>query len=101
MLEVSNQPPPLENYNLFSSDPVLRESLVREHAGWAFDELSTLGRRLGTAEMIGAGADANRNSPVLKSFDRYGHRIDDVEFHGSWHKLLGLALNAGLHSGPG
>ncbi|WP_092869242.1 isovaleryl-CoA dehydrogenase [Hyphomicrobium facile] len=100
MLEVSNQPPPLENYDLFSSDPVLRAALVREHGGSALDDLSTLGRQLGTAEMIAAGAEANRNSPVLKSFDRYGHRIDEVEFHASWHKLLGLALNAGLHSGP-
>lgn len=100
MLEVSNQPPPLENYNLLSSDPVLREALVREHAGWALEDLTALGQQLGTAEMIGAGADANRNGPVLKSFDRYGRRIDEVEFHRSWHKLLGLALNAGLHSGP-
>lgn len=100
MIDVTNQPPPLENYDLLSSDPVLRDALVREHAGWALDELSMLGRLLGSAEMIAAGAEANRNSPVLKSFDRYGHRIDEVEFHGSWHKLLGLALNAGLHSGP-
>ncbi|CAA2139889.1 isovaleryl-CoA dehydrogenase [Hyphomicrobium sp. ghe19] len=100
MIEVTNQPPPLENYDLLSSDPVLREALFRENAGWALDDLSTLGRLLGTAGMIGAGADANRNPPVLKSFDRFGHRIDEVEFHGSWHTLLGLALNAGLHSGP-
>ena len=100
MIDVTNQPPPLENYNLLSSDPILSEALVREGAGFALDDLRALGRQLGTAEMIAAGAEANRNQPVLKSFDRYGHRIDEVAFHDSWHALLGLALANGLHSGP-
>ncbi|WP_045836280.1 isovaleryl-CoA dehydrogenase [Hyphomicrobium sp. 99] len=100
MLEVSNQPPPLQNYNLLTCDPILHEALEREGAGWALEKLQELGRRLGTAEMIAAGADANRNPPVLKSFDRYGHRVEEVAFHPSWHKLLGLALENGLHSSP-
>lgn len=100
MIEVTNQPPPLENYNLFSSDKVLGEALRREKAGWAAADLDRLGQRLGTAEIIAAGADANRYPPVLKAFDRYGHRIDEVEFHAAWHTLLGLALEFGLHTAP-
>ncbi len=100
MIEVTNQPPPLENYDLFSSDTVLREALKREKAGWASADLERLGRRLGTSEIIAAGADANRHPPVLKAFDRYGHRIDEVEFHASWHTLLRLALDSGLHTSP-
>ncbi|MFA5958415.1 isovaleryl-CoA dehydrogenase [Hyphomicrobium sp.] len=100
MIEVTNQPPPLENYNLFSSDAVLKDALKRENAGWASGDLKLLGERLGTAEMIAAGADANRHVPVLKTFDRCGHRLDEVEFHASWHALLGLAIKSGLHTGP-
>ncbi|MFT3730755.1 MAG: isovaleryl-CoA dehydrogenase [Hyphomicrobium sp.] len=100
MIDVTNQPPPLENYDLFESDAILREAVGREGAGWAAPELKRLGRQLGSAEMIAAGADANRHTPVLKAFDRYGRRIDEVEFHPSWHKLLGLALQSGLHSAP-
>ncbi|MGO4683613.1 acyl-CoA dehydrogenase family protein [Hyphomicrobium sp. 2TAF46] len=100
MIDVTNQPPPLENYNLLSSDPILSEALVREGAGPVLEDLQALGRQLGTAEMIAAGAEANRNQPILKSFDRYGYRIDEVAFHDSWHTLLGLALVNGLHSGP-
>ena len=100
MIEVTNQPPPLEDYNLFESDAVLREAVGREQASWAESELSALGARLGGAETIALGADANRNVPVLKAFDRYGSRIDEVDFHPSWHALLALAMEAGLHSSP-
>ncbi|HML29945.1 MAG TPA: isovaleryl-CoA dehydrogenase [Hyphomicrobium sp.] len=100
MIDVTNQPPPLENYNLLSSDVVLGEALARENAGWAAARLAMLGRQLGTPEMIAAGADANRHTPELKIYDRYGHRRDEVEFHQSWHSLLELALEAGLHTAP-
>jgi putative acyl-CoA dehydrogenase len=100
MIEVTNQPPPLENYNLLTSDTVLREALKREHAEWAEAELSELGERLGRTETIALGTDANRHVPILNAFDRYGHRLDEVEFHPSWHELLTIALGAGLHSRP-
>ena len=100
MIEVTNQPPPLVNYNLLLSDTVLREALRREHAEWAEGALTRLGERLGTSEAISWGFDANRNAPTLRAFDRYGHRIDEVEFHPAWHDLLTVAMGAGLHCSP-
>src|SRR4051812_39984909 len=100
MYEISNQPPPLEPYNLLQADRVLREALVRENAGWAQAELTALGQTLGEPETIRLGFEANRNTPVLRSFDRYGHRIDEVEFHPAWHALMSIAMRAGLHSSP-
>jgi len=98
--KVTNQPPPLEPYNLLQTDRVLRAALVRENAGWAADELNALGKTLGEPETIRLGFAANANPPVLRAFDRYGHRIDEVEFHPAWHALLSLAVNAGLHASP-
>ena len=91
MFEVQNQPPPLEPYNLFLSDRALREAVGREAAGWADGELSALGATLGKPETIQLGFDANKFTPQLRTLDRYGHRIDEVEFHPAWHELLELA----------
>jgi putative acyl-CoA dehydrogenase len=100
MYEVTNQPPPLEPYNLLQTDRVLHEALAREQAGWAVEELTALGKTLGEPETIRLGFEANRNPPTLRTFDRYGHRIDEVEFHPAWHALLSLAVETGLHSRP-
>jgi len=100
MFEVQNQPPPLQPYNLFLSDRVLREAVAREAAGWADGELSALGGVLGKPETIQLGFDANKFTPQLRTLDRYGHRIDEVDFHPAWHALLEIALKAGLHSSP-
>ncbi len=100
MFEVANQPPPLEPYNLFTSDTVLREAVVRENAAWAESGLNALGATLGKPETIKLGFDANKNPPVLRTLDRYGHRLDEVEFHPAWHELLAIAMRAGLHSSP-
>jgi putative acyl-CoA dehydrogenase len=98
MFEVSNQPPPLEPYNLFDSDIVLREAVARE--GVASPGLKSLGQVFGTPEVVALGFAANKNPPQLKTFDRYGHRVDEVEFHPAWHELLGIACSFGLHSHP-
>jgi putative acyl-CoA dehydrogenase len=98
--EVFNQPPPLEDYDVFSSDQALREGVRREGATWAEDQLAALGRRAGSAEAIAWGAAANANPPVLKTHDRYGRRIDEVEFHPSWHQLMRVAIEHGLHAAP-
>jgi putative acyl-CoA dehydrogenase len=100
MFEVANQPPPLEPYNLFASDAVLRAAVTREGAAWAQDGLTTLGATLGKPDTVKLGFDANKHPPVLRSFDRYGHRVDEVEFHPAWHELMAVALRAGLHASP-
>jgi len=100
MSEVTNQPPRLEPYNLLQADRVLGAALRRDNAGWAVDELTALGKTLGEPETIRLGFAANTNPPVLRAFDRYGHRLDEVDFHAAWHALLSLAVGAGLHSSP-
>jgi putative acyl-CoA dehydrogenase len=98
--EVTNQPPPLANYNLFESDLPLRESLEREGAWWAHHMVHDLGRRAGTEEAIAWGFQANANAPQLHTHDRFGHRIDEVEFHPTWHRLMEVAIGHGLHALP-
>ena len=100
MDQITNQPPPLEPYNLLQTDRALCSALVRDKAGWAADELAALGKTLGEPETIRLGFAANAYPPVLRAFDRYGHRIDEVEFHPAWHALLSLAVEAGLHASP-
>ena len=67
---------------------------------WAEEGLTALGATLGKPETVQLGFDANKYTPVLRTLDRYGHRLDEVEFHPAWHELLGIALRAGLHSSP-
>ena len=98
--EVFNQPPPLADYNLFTTDRTLAEATEREGAGWAMAELTRLGATLGAREMIEAGFAANANPPRLLSFDRYGNRRDEVDFHPAYHAMLGLAVEHGLHCSP-
>ena len=94
MFEVQNQPPPLEPYNLFASDAVLRDAVEREGAGWAKGELSALGATLGRPETVQLGFDANKFTPQLRTLDRYGHRLDEVEFHPAWHELLDICAQS-------
>ncbi|BDE07312.1 DNA alkylation response protein [Vulcanimicrobium alpinum] len=98
--EVTNQPPPLAEYNAAASDAALLEGLEREAAGWDGDGLLALGARAGSAEAIGWGFDANRHAPELRTHDRYGHRIDEVAFHPAWHRLMETAVAHGLHGAP-
>lgn len=97
---VENQPPPLVDYDLFASDRALAEATARNGADWAADDLRRLGRTLGSAELIATGVQAERHPPVLRSFDRFGRRQDEVEFHPAWRRLLALAVAEGLHTGP-
>ncbi len=95
--EVLNQPPPFENVNLFTSDAVLTDAVVREDAGWAADELTRFGEFLGKPETTRLGFEANENPPVLKTHDRMGNRVDEVEFHPAWHELMKTSTAYGLH----
>ena len=97
---VLNQPPPLVNYNLFTQDKALVAGVQREGASWAERQLTELGELSGREEVIRWGFDANENPPVLNTHDRYGNRIDEVQFHPAWHKLLDTAVAHGLHASP-
>jgi putative acyl-CoA dehydrogenase len=94
-----NQSPPLEGYNLFATNRPLVDAVRREGGGWAEERLSALGDELG-GEPLRWGELANRNTPQLHTHDRFGHRIDEVEFHPAWHSLLELAVRHGIHSLP-
>ena len=95
-----NQPPPLVDYNVFASDAPLRESLEREGGSWAQDMVGELGRLAGTQQAIDWGFQANAHPPVLRTHDRFGNRIDEVEFHPAWHRLMEVAVGHGLHALP-
>ncbi|HYL27391.1 MAG TPA: acyl-CoA dehydrogenase family protein [Candidatus Nitrosotalea sp.] len=97
---VENQPPPLENYNLFRSDRALVEALAREAPHAPAEELDSLGELAGRAETIALGFDANEHPPELRAHDRFGNRIDEVRFHPSWHRLMEHAARAGLAGAP-
>ena len=98
--EVFNQPPPLDGYDVFAEDQALVEGTRRYGAAWAEPELSALGRTAGSAAAIGWGFDANQSPPVLRTHDRYGHRIDRVDYHPSYHRLMEVAVAQGLHAKP-
>jgi putative acyl-CoA dehydrogenase len=98
--EVTNQPPPLEGYDVFGGDAALAEATEREGAGWAVDDLHTLGLLAGSPEAIDWGAEANRHPPELRTHDRYGHRVDEVVYHPAYHELMRVAVGHGLHGAP-
>jgi putative acyl-CoA dehydrogenase len=90
--EVENQSRPLLDYDAWMSDVALREAVTREGGGWAEDRLGTLGREVGSEEMIDLGVQANVHSPQLRTFNRYGQRVDEVDFHPSYHELMRRAV---------
>ncbi|HYM33440.1 MAG TPA: isovaleryl-CoA dehydrogenase [Candidatus Cybelea sp.] len=98
--DVLNQPPPLQGYNVYGGDKALRDAVHRDGGGWADADLMAFGAVLGSAEAIEDGRLANVNPPVLKTFDRFGHRRDEVEFHPAWHATMTRAVAAGLHAAP-
>jgi putative acyl-CoA dehydrogenase len=98
--EVFNQAPPLAGYNVFESDRPLREAVRREGAEWAEARISAVGELAGSERIIALGAAANEYPPKLRTHDRVGNRVDEVEFHPAWHELLGLAVEHELHSSP-
>jgi putative acyl-CoA dehydrogenase len=97
--EVFNQVPPLVDHDT-SDDPALLDGLEREGAGWAAEEVRELGRLAGTAQAQEWGRQANEHPPVLRTHDRYGNRVDEVEFHPAWHELMRTAVGHGLHATP-
>jgi putative acyl-CoA dehydrogenase len=97
---VLNQVPPLHDVDVFASNTPLVEATEREGASWVRERASQLGRLIGGAPQQQWGRLANENKPQLRTFDRYGNRIDEVEFHPAWHKLMQLGVEHELHSLP-
>ncbi len=97
---IFNQPPPLEDTNLFADDTALREAVAREGGGWIHERAHAYGALLGRSETLRLGDLANRHTPTLYTHDRYGHRIDEVEYHPAYHELMRLGVEAEVHSLP-
>ncbi|MFJ3637735.1 acyl-CoA dehydrogenase family protein [Streptomyces sp. NPDC090112] len=100
---VSNQAPPLVGHDVYGGDRALTEGVERHLAAAdpellaeVREELTDLGHAAGSAQAQEWGAQANENPPKLRTHDRYGNRVDEVEFHPAWHRLLGHAVGAGL-----
>ncbi len=98
--EVFNQSTPLQDIDLYASDCALQDSVRREGGGAAADALCALGRQLGAAQTLELGRLANEYPPVLKTYDRFGHRIDEIEFHPAWHRMMSMLIGEGVHATP-
>src|SRR5919197_3406366 len=97
--EVINQVPTLVNHDL-ADDPALLEGLRREGAADAEPELRALGTLAGSEQAQEWGRLAHAYPPILRTHDRYGHRIDEVEFNPVWHQLMEVAVSHGIHGTP-
>ena len=96
--EVFNQPPPRVDVNEFTSHAALVEGVARYDAGWATAHLTEVGALVGTAEFQHAAELANTEIPRLHTHDRYGHRIDEVEYHPAYHQIIAAAVAHGAHT---
>ncbi|MGK5549227.1 acyl-CoA dehydrogenase family protein [Streptomyces sp. URMC 127] len=97
--EVFNQAPPLTGFTT-ADEPALLEALRRDGGAWGEAEVRELGARAGSEEVQEWARTAEAHPPVLRTHDRYGHRIDEAEFHPSWHHLMAAAVESGQHAAP-
>jgi putative acyl-CoA dehydrogenase len=98
--DVLNQAPPIVPYNVFEADVALGEALEREGGGWGIDRLRDTGQLAGSAEALEHSERSERNEPILRTHDRYGNRIDEVDLDPSWHWCLRQAIEREMHSLP-
>lgn len=98
--DVTNQVPPLTDYNLYATDAALQAAVAAFDADWHAKALHRQGARVGETEVQQWAQDVNRHEPELESFDSQGNRIDRVAFHPAWHSLMGLLRGAQLQSLP-
>ena len=96
---VTNQVPDLEDYNPATS-PVLVEALIREGGQWGLEEVNEVGVISASREALRWGELADRNRPILHTHDRYGHRLDEVEYDPAYHQLMRTAISNGMHAAP-
>ncbi|MEV0266113.1 acyl-CoA dehydrogenase family protein [Streptomyces sp. NPDC050617] len=95
--EVLNQAPPLTGSST-ADDAALLEALRRDGGAWGEAEVRALGARAGSPEVQDWARMAEASPPVLHTHDRYGHRVDEVEFHPAWHRLMAAAVESGQHA---
>jgi putative acyl-CoA dehydrogenase len=95
--DVLNQPSPLAPYDMYATDRALQEGLVREGGGFAVEQVASFGPVAG-GEMMTLGFSANEQRPRFRPFDAYGHRIDEVEFHPAYHRIMEIATAHGVPS---
>jgi putative acyl-CoA dehydrogenase len=95
--EVTNQPPDFAGRNLYATDLALREAVLREAGPWLDARALALGEIVGSEQVLDWGEAANRNPPMLAGFDRCGRRLDEARFHPSYHALMQLAMDHGIH----
>jgi putative acyl-CoA dehydrogenase len=98
--EVTNQAPPLAPLNLFTTNTPLVEAVTREGGAWGQAQLTEAGREWGDEPFLEWGPQANEHPPVLRTHDRYGHRIDEVDYHPAYHRLMELSSRHGVHALP-
>jgi len=97
-VSAANQPPPLAGYDAWSQDRILVDTVEREGGAWIAGRAAELGALVGSEHFQLLAQQANRHVPELKTHDRFGNRIDAVEYHPAYHELMALAFGAGLHS---
>ncbi|MGQ0384758.1 MAG: isovaleryl-CoA dehydrogenase [Gammaproteobacteria bacterium] len=98
--DAANQPPPYEGRNLYDDDAALCAGVAAQGAAWAQEALRAFGAVAGSAGARALARDANRHPPELLTHDRYGERLDLVDFHPAYHELMTLGCGAGVHSSP-
>ena len=98
--EVSNLSSELWDYNMYTGDAALRESVQREGGAWADSELADFGKLTGSADYLELGHLANKFQPEFDTHDRFGNRIDLVKFHPAYHQLMKTSIEHGLHASP-
>ncbi len=96
--EVMNQATAFTGHNAFTGDRLLGEIAGREKIAWADGLLAEAGATVASARVARLARDANRHLPELRSHDRFGNRIDEIEFHPAWHELMALAIGHGTHA---
>jgi putative acyl-CoA dehydrogenase len=96
--EVLNQPPALADYDVYGSDPLLKSIVRTFDAQWAEPNLHDAGRVIGSAQVQELARQANRHLPELRTHDRFGNRVDRIDFHPAWHDLMALAIGHETHA---
>lgn len=96
--EVTNQPPPLLGHDAFGSNRPLAESVARIAGPEVLPGLRDIGLLTGSAEVLEWAVAANQHPPVLRTHDRYGNRVDVVDYHPAYHQLMSAAIEHRLHA---